>query len=75
MVTYLSQLRSCGVFSRVRGVLLGIFTQLEREDLGEELVPLLQSFAGREMPIAVTREIGHGADAKAIRIGERLRIG
>ena len=74
MVTYLSQLRSCGVFGKLGGILLGTFTEMEAAGCEPGMLPLVKSFAGSEIPIAVTRDIGHGHDARAIRIGETIEI-
>ena len=74
MVTFLSQLRSMGAFRKIKGILLGTFSQMEKEACTPDMVSLVQSFAGPELPLAKTREIGHGTDSKAIYIGKNLRI-
>ena len=74
MAACLSQLRSMGAFEKVRGVLLGTFSQMEKEKCEPSILPLLQAAAGTEIPIAKTTEIGHGGDSKAIRIGEEIQI-
>lgn len=74
MVTYLSQLRSCGAFERVKGVLLGTFSEMEAKDCKPDMLSLVRLFAGTKIPIAQTREIGHGNDAKAIWIGREIEI-
>ena len=74
MITYLSQLRAMGVFGKIRGILLGTFTQMEAEGCGPDMVTLVKSFAGSSLPIAKTAEIGHGPDSKAIWIGKNLRV-
>lgn len=75
---YFSQLRQMGVFDKIAGLLLGTFTEMEEMGCGE-LVKKIALFeakhAGRpELPIACTREIGHGADSKCLMIGGKLRI-
>ena len=72
LVTYLSQLRSLGAFRQIRGILLGTFSQLDRE--GIDVVPLIKDFAGPELPVGKTGEIGHGADSRAIWIGREIGI-
>ena len=72
METYLSQLQQLGAFEQISGILLGTFTQMEEEQCKPEMPELLLNYVGEDMPIAVTREIGHGMDAKAIMIGERM---
>ena len=73
MVTYLNQLKQMGVFDKIAGILLGTFIKLE-ECVGEKYVmaELVKKYAGTEIPIAVTREIGHGTDSKAILIGQKI---
>ena len=74
MIAYLSQLRSCGVFEKINGILLGTFTQMEAEGCRPDMGTLVKSFAGPELPIAVTEEIGHGRNSRGIRIGQWMRI-
>lgn len=70
METYLCQLQQLGVFDKVTGILLGTFTEMEEKECEPGIVELVQRIAGKDMPIAVTKDIGHGTDAKAIVIGQ-----
>ena len=70
----LSQLSQMGVFGQIKGILLGIFTEMERSGAGKEAQELVRSFAG-SLPIAVTEEIGHGSSARCAVIGRTLRLG
>ena len=72
MITYLSQLQQMGVYGQIRGILLGTFTQMEREQSQPEITELVRRFAGDQMPVAKTSWIGHGADSKAIVIGKEI---
>ena len=72
MTTYLSQLQQMGVFGQICGILLGTFTQMEREQAQPEITELVRSFAGDWMPVAKTARIGHGADSKAIVLGKEI---
>ena len=74
MITYLSQLKSCGVFDKINGILLGTFSEMEAKSCEPDIVSLVQSFVGDKMPIAQTKEIGHGNDSKAIWIGKEIEI-
>lgn len=74
MITYLSQLKSLRVFEQIKGILLGTFCQMEAENYKPDIVTLVRSFVGNEMPIAQTAEIGHGKDSKAIWIGKEVII-
>ena len=72
MLTYLSQLQQLGAFEKVRGILLGTFTRMESQ--GQLMYPLLKPFISELLPVARTWMIGHGTDAKAIRVGEVYRL-
>lgn len=74
MITYLSQLRSLGVFKKIKGILIGTFSEMEAKGCQPDIVTLVRSFVGNHIPIAQTREIGHKHDAKAICIGEEIEI-
>lgn len=89
MITYLAQLKQLGAFEKVRGILLGTFTQLEKEEgtasktvrkdniryerMGS-IGGLVKEFAGNDVPIVKTFEIGHGKDSKALRIGGPINL-
>lgn len=73
MIAYFSQLQQLGVLEKVRGILLGTFTQLEQEQGERELEQLVLQLAGK-MPVAKTQEIGHASSAKAIMIGFRMDL-
>lgn len=72
MIAYLSQLQQIGVFEQINGILLGTFTELEHKGQYGQMEQLVQRFAGKRVPIAKTNDIGHGKDAKAIVIGEKI---
>lgn len=74
MVTYLSQLSQMGVFKKVNGILLGTFTQMEKNECQPDMTQLILEFADKKTPIAKTAFIGHGTDSKAIRIGHHLKL-
>lgn len=74
METYLCQLQQLGAFDKVAGILLGTFTQMESEKCVPTIETLVQKFANKILPIAVTKEIGHGIDSKGIVIGQRLEL-
>lgn len=79
--TYLAQLSQLGVFEQVSGILLGTFTEMEQqgwkpgvEDMLLELLQESVSTKVRNLPVAKTRQIGHGVLAKAIVIGQKLSL-
>ena len=74
METYLCQLQQLNVFNQINGILLGTFTEMEEENCQPDIVELVQRIVGNELPIATTRQIGHGSDAKAIVIGKEIEL-
>ena len=72
METYLCQLEQLGAFRKVSGVLLGTFTEMQEKKYEPSIETLVRRFAGEDMPIAVTKQIGHGTDAKGIWIGKAV---
>ncbi|MBQ3027571.1 MAG: LD-carboxypeptidase [Lachnospiraceae bacterium] len=74
METYLCQLQQLGAFDKVAGILLGTFTEMESEKCTPGIETLVKRIVGKEMPIAVTKKIGHGTDSKGILIGRELTL-
>lgn len=74
MVTYLSQLKQVGVFEKIAGILLGTFTEMEEKECLPSIVDLVKGYAGTQLPIAKTPEIGHGTNAKGIIIGGEIHL-
>lgn len=75
LTTFFAHLKQLGAFNKVNGVMLGTFTQLDKEAGSDMAVEILRRFTGTDLPIAKTRDIGHGHDAKAIVIGKYISIG
>lgn len=73
--TYLFQLKQLGVFEKAAGILLGTFTKMQENQSIPSAETLVRRIAGKDIPIAVTKDIGHGTDSKAIAIGRQLYIG
>lgn len=74
MITYLNQLKQIGVFEKINGILLGTFTTMEKNNCKPDIVELVKEYAGPNIPIAKTSQIGHGKDSKAIIIGEKISL-
>lgn len=74
MITYLSQLEQMGVFEKIGGIILGTFTELDKQDGAIAITELIKQYAGAELAIIKTKEIGHGADSKGIVIGEEVNF-
>lgn len=72
--TYFTQLKQMGVFEEVNGILLGTFTELESTGEIKASDILRDICADKSLPIAVTDEIGHGADSKAVVIGREIEL-
>lgn len=72
METYLAQLKQIGAFDKVAGILLGTFTEMEEMECKPDIVTLLKNYVPEDMPVAVTKDIGHGVDSKAIVIGQEI---
>ena len=72
MVTYFSQLRQLGVFRQIKALILGTFTEMEDRGCSPTIEELVCRYAGSELPILKTRQIGHGKDALAVRVGEKF---
>lgn len=67
---FFDQLNHMGVFQQISGLLLGTFTQLDRE-YGVHAVEqiALESIGNHLIPVGRTMEIGHGKNSLAIAIG------
>lgn len=74
METYLCQLEQLGAFRKVEGILLGTFTEMQEKNAVPSMETLIRKFAGNNLPVAVTEQIGHGTDAKGIWIGRELEL-
>ncbi|MCR5415271.1 MAG: LD-carboxypeptidase [Pseudobutyrivibrio sp.] len=74
IATLFAQFETIGVFDEVAGVLLGTYTNYEKENLQLSVYDLLKMHISENLPVAATREIGHGFDSKAIVIGENLKL-
>ena len=75
IVTYLTQCRQIGIFEEVKGIILGSFTEMEREKYIPSIEEIVKGIVDDpSIPIAKTSEIGHGKDSKCIIIGEKIII-
>lgn len=74
METYLCQLEQLGAFRKAAGILLGTFTEMQEKNSVPSMETLIRKFAGKDLPVAVTNQIGHGTDSKGIWIGEELEL-
>jgi muramoyltetrapeptide carboxypeptidase len=73
--TYLTQYKQIGVFKQVKGIILGSYTEMEREKYSPDVAEIIKEIVDNShMPIAKTSEIGHGKDSKCIIIGEKIKL-
>lgn len=71
--TFLTQYKQIGAFTNINGILLGSFTELEKDFSEEEVINIiLRKINNPHLPIAKTNELGHGANSKCIAIGKTL---
>ena len=74
IATLFTQLDDMGVFDRVAGILLGTFTNYEKAELAMSVFDLLKMHISKDLPVACTRDIGHGNDSKAIVVGKEYEL-
>lgn len=72
--TYFRQLKQMGAFEEVNGVLLGTYTELEAKGDVKASDIFMEICDNPEVPVAVTRDVGHGAGSKAIIIGKEIQL-
>lgn len=70
-----AQFKSLGVFDKIQGILLGTFSYMEKHKIQPNAWEIiLRASADAAVPVAVTREIGHGSDSKCLAIGKEVCI-
>lgn len=75
MTTFLTQYKQMGAFKKVKGIILGSYTAMEREKYSPSIIELTKEIIkDPNMPIIKTNEIGHGKDSKCIIIGGRIQL-
>jgi muramoyltetrapeptide carboxypeptidase LdcA involved in peptidoglycan recycling len=72
ITTYLTQYKQMGIFKKVKGIILGSYTEMEREKYSPSIKEIIKKIVNNpNMPIIKTNEIGHGKESKCIIIGEK----
>ena len=75
MTTYLTQYKQMGVFKKVKGIILGSYTEMERQKYSPSIEEIIKGVVNNpSIPIVKTNEIGHGKDSKCIIIGGKIKI-
>lgn len=71
--TFISQYSQIGAFSKINGILLGTFTELD-EKYGYTYIEnlFLEKLKAYNIPIARTIDLGHAANSKLIPIGKKV---
>ena len=73
-VTYLAHLKQIGVFDKISGLLIGIFTKIGKEIFVEELFELVQEYIASSLAVVKTQEVGYAKNSKILKIGEKIYI-
>ena len=75
MRSFLTQLKLMGAFKEINGIILGTFTEMEKNNYNPTIEELVKEIVNdKNMPIVKTEEIGHGNDSKCIVIGKELKL-
>lgn len=75
MRTFLTQLKLIGTFKEINGIILGTFTEMEKNNYNPTIEELVKEIVNdKNIPIVKTEEIGHGNDSKCIIIGKELKL-
>lgn len=74
LISFFNQLKLLGVWEQVTGVLLGTFTEMEEKGYTPTASKLLIDMTDAKLPVAVTEEIGHAANSKALLIGKTYTL-
>lgn len=75
MTAYFSQLKQMNVFSEIKGLLLGTFTSMQKQDSRPKIEDLAAAVIDdKSLPIAKTENIGHGSDSKCLIIGMEYKL-
>ncbi len=69
MTAFLNQLKQIGVFNNINGIILGTFTQMEKDNVSPTIEELVLDVTEGNLPIFKTQDIGHSLSSKAIIIG------
>lgn len=71
----LFQLEHVGAFDKIKGIILGSFTEMEEKNHIPNVLELIKEVLGdRDIPIVKTGEIGHCTDSKCVVIGGELSL-
>ncbi len=72
--TYLAQLSQLNAFEKINGIILGTFTDMEKNNIHPTVEQMVLDITNKSLPIAKTYEIGHSGNSKAIFIGNEITV-
>lgn len=73
--TFIAQYKQIGAFSKIKGLILGKFTEMEKSYNDLEVNNyFLEKFKDYNFPIIKTSDLGHNPDSKAIPIGKKVLL-
>lgn len=73
--TFIAQYKQIGAFSKINGILLGTFTELDEKYSSTYIENLfLEKLKDYNVSIAKTSDLGHAANSKAIPIGKKITL-
>ena len=75
MRTFLTQLKLMGAFKEINGIILGTFTEMEKNNYNPTIEKLVKEIVNdKNMPIVKTEDIGHGNNSKCMAIGKEIKL-
>lgn len=75
ILTFLNQIRDMDILKNLKGILIGSFTEMDNNNyLPSVNQMILKITENNNIPIAVTKEIGHQSLSKCIKIGNFIKL-
>ena len=75
ITSFLWQYRHMGVFRKIGGLIIGSYTDLDKEQGPDFIMKLvMEAVDNPNLPIAKTDRIGHNMDTYALHIGDRIEL-
>ncbi|ADL50451.1 S66 family peptidase [Clostridium cellulovorans] len=75
ITTFLNQYKQMGVFDEISGIILGTFTEMEKNSYKPSVEEILMEILdGKNIPIVKTEYIGHQGNSRAIAIGGKILL-
>lgn len=72
--SYFRQLKQMGIFKKVDSIILGQFTELDKNIPDLDLINILRKYTPTNLTIVRNKDIGHSSNSKAIIIGKNHTI-